>query len=191
MSSRPQPDVSQEPAHWTEPRATLERVQTSATALVSGKRDKRRRNSGGPSGGGTPKVRVKVSVADADLDAATRLVKPALLYADSVTLYSPSGIDGEQARWAHSDFDTAGATRGGAPAPPVRSRLRRAGSAVRRGARADQDLCCVQLEDAEDGRPCHGQRRGRWETARLARGTLRNLGRLRWSADAGAREDRR
>jgi len=59
--------------------------------MAKGKKNgKRRRNSAGPSGGGTPKVRVKVSVADADLDAATRLVKPALLYADSVTLYSPA-----------------------------------------------------------------------------------------------------
>lgn len=57
---------------------------------MSKKDKKRRRNSTGPTGGGTPKVRVKVAVADSDLDAATRLVKPALLYADSVTLYSPA-----------------------------------------------------------------------------------------------------
>lgn len=51
---------------------------------MSKRQKKRRRDSAGPSGGGTPKVNVKVVVADADLSAATRLVKPALLYADSV-----------------------------------------------------------------------------------------------------------
>lgn len=50
---------------------------------------RKRRSSSGPSGGGTPKVRVKVAFADTDLDDATRLVKPAILYADSVTLFSP------------------------------------------------------------------------------------------------------
>lgn len=43
-----------------------------------------------PPKGSAPIVHVKVALADVDLAAATRLVKPALLYADRVTIYSPA-----------------------------------------------------------------------------------------------------
>lgn len=53
-------------------------------------RERRRRKSGPPTGKAAPKVRASVVAADMDLKAANRLVRPALLYADSVTLYSPA-----------------------------------------------------------------------------------------------------
>ncbi len=64
----------------------------------------RRRSRTGPSPtGSSPKVHVKVACADMDLGQAAHLVKPAILYADSVTLYSPA------AALAGAVFDVAGA----------------------------------------------------------------------------------
>jgi hypothetical protein len=54
------------------------------------KRNKRRGQAGPPPNAAAPKVHVKVAVADADLRGAARLIKPALLYADRVTVYSPA-----------------------------------------------------------------------------------------------------
>jgi hypothetical protein len=54
------------------------------------KSKKRRGRAGPPPTSAAPKVHVKVAVADTDLRVATRLVKPAVLYADRVTIYSPA-----------------------------------------------------------------------------------------------------
>jgi hypothetical protein len=51
---------------------------------------KRRRRAGPPPNAAAPKVHVQVALADTDLRVAGRLVKPALLYADRVTIYSPA-----------------------------------------------------------------------------------------------------
>jgi hypothetical protein len=54
------------------------------------KRTNKRRPGHGHPPNPSPKIHVKVAVADTDLRGATRLVKPALLYADRVTIYSPA-----------------------------------------------------------------------------------------------------
>ena len=46
--------------------------------------------SGPPPNAAAPKVHVKIALANMDLRNAGRLVKPALLYADRVTVYSPA-----------------------------------------------------------------------------------------------------
>lgn len=51
---------------------------------------KNRRSAGPPPNTAAPKVHVKVAVADSDLRAAALLLKPAILYADTVTIYSPA-----------------------------------------------------------------------------------------------------
>ncbi len=51
---------------------------------------KRRGGAGPPPNAAAPKVHVQVALAEADLRVAGRLVKPALLYADRVTIYSPA-----------------------------------------------------------------------------------------------------
>lgn len=56
----------------------------------SAKGKKRRGRAGPPPNAAAPKVHIKVAVADMDLRSAARLVKPALLYADRVTVYSPA-----------------------------------------------------------------------------------------------------
>ncbi len=57
------------------------------------KRKKRKRKSGRQTSGrapaSQPMVHVKVALADNDLRAATALIKPAVLYADRVTIHSP------------------------------------------------------------------------------------------------------
>lgn len=57
-------------------------------AVTKGK--KRRGRAGPPPSAAAPKVHVEVALADTDLRVAGRLVKPALLYADRVTVYSPA-----------------------------------------------------------------------------------------------------
>lgn len=57
-------------------------------AVAKGK--KRRGRAGPPPNAAAPKVHVQVALADTDLRVAGRLVKPALLYADRVTIYSPA-----------------------------------------------------------------------------------------------------
>ncbi|HEX7096602.1 MAG TPA: hypothetical protein VF183_12010 [Acidimicrobiales bacterium] len=58
--------------------------------MAKNKAKKRRRRAGQPPNTAAPKVHVQVAIADTDLRTASQLVKPALLYADRVTIYSPA-----------------------------------------------------------------------------------------------------
>lgn len=54
------------------------------------RKNRKRRQIKPPAHVSAPKVHVKVAAASADLRGVTRLVKPAILYADHVTIYSPA-----------------------------------------------------------------------------------------------------